>query len=92
MPNETDPFSDRIHIEQLEISAHIVVPEKSASRPSSSRSIPHSRRRATVRDLNDETDRAVNYSHACNERKNLLRRRAESCISQIYFMLRIFGW
>jgi hypothetical protein len=33
MPNETDPFSDRIHIEQPEISAHIVVPEKERAAP-----------------------------------------------------------
>jgi hypothetical protein len=33
MPNEPNPLSDRIHIEQLEISAHIGVPEKERSTP-----------------------------------------------------------
>jgi hypothetical protein len=33
MPNETDPFSDRIHIERLEISTHIGVPEKERAAP-----------------------------------------------------------
>jgi hypothetical protein len=31
--NEPNPFSDRIHIEQLEISAHVGVPEKEGSTP-----------------------------------------------------------
>ena len=33
MPNELNPFSDRIHIEQLEISARVGVPEKERSTP-----------------------------------------------------------
>ena len=69
MSNETDPFSDRIHIEQLEISAHIGVPEKeraASHRLTVNTTLSPSR---DVRDLNDETDRAVNYSPACTERK-----------------------
>jgi dihydroneopterin aldolase len=31
MPNEPNPLSDQIHIEQLEISAHVGVPEKERS-------------------------------------------------------------
>jgi hypothetical protein len=31
--NEPNPLSDRIHIEQLEISAHVGVPEKERSTP-----------------------------------------------------------
>ncbi len=31
MPNEPNPLSDRIHIEELEISAHVGVPEKERS-------------------------------------------------------------
>ena len=33
MPNEPNPLDDRIHIEQLEISARIGVPEKERSPP-----------------------------------------------------------
>jgi dihydroneopterin aldolase len=33
MPNKPNPLSDRIHIEQLEISAYIGVPEKERSTP-----------------------------------------------------------
>jgi dihydroneopterin aldolase len=33
VPNEPNPLSDRIHIEQLEISAHVGVPEKERSIP-----------------------------------------------------------
>jgi dihydroneopterin aldolase len=33
MPNEPNPLSDRIHIEQLEVSARIGVPEEERSTP-----------------------------------------------------------
>ena len=33
MPNEPNPLSDRIHIDQLEISAHIGVPEEERAMP-----------------------------------------------------------
>jgi dihydroneopterin aldolase len=33
MPNEPNPFADRIHIEQLEIFARVGVPEKERSTP-----------------------------------------------------------
>jgi dihydroneopterin aldolase len=67
MPNEPNPLSDRIHIEQLEIYAHIGVPEKERS----------TRQRLTVsisfwpyceqRDMADEIDNTVNYSIVAEE-------------------------
>jgi FolB domain-containing protein len=62
MPNEPNPLSDRIHIEQLQVSTHIGVPEEE-------RSVPQ---RLTVSisfwpyhetgDLADKIEDAVNYS------------------------------
>src|SRR6267378_2914655 len=73
MPNEPNPLSDRIHIEQLEISTRIGVPEKERATP----------QRLTVtisfwpyrqtRDLADKIDQTVNYSAVAEETKNFVR-------------------
>ena len=72
MPNEPNPHSDEIHIEQLEISARIGVPEKERATP----------QRLTVsisfwpyyeqRDMADEIDNTVNYSIVAEEAKNFV--------------------
>ena len=73
MPNESHPFSDEIHIEQLEVSTRVGVPEKE-------RAIPQ---RLTVtisfwpyqqaRDVADKIDQTVNYSAVAEETKNFVR-------------------
>jgi len=73
MPNEPNPLSDQIHIEQLEISTRIGVPEKERATP----------QRLTVsisfwpyydqRDMADEIDNTVNYSIVAEETKNFVR-------------------
>jgi dihydroneopterin aldolase len=73
MPNEPNPLSDRIHIEQLEISACVGVPEKERSTP----------QRLTVsisfwpyheqRDVADRIDNTVDYSTVAEETKNFVR-------------------
>jgi dihydroneopterin aldolase len=73
MPNESRPFSDKIHIEQLEVSARIGVPEQERATP----------QRLTVsisfwpyqqtRDLADKIDDTVNYSALADETKNFVR-------------------
>jgi 7,8-dihydroneopterin aldolase/epimerase/oxygenase len=80
MPNEPNPLCDRIHIEQLEISAHIGVPEKERSAP----------QRLTVsisfwpyhepRDVADKIDNTVNYSIVAEETKNFVRDQSTSLI------------
>ena len=69
MPSESHPFADEIHIEQLEISARIGVPEQERATP----------QRLTVsisfwpyqqtRDLADKIDETVNYSAVAAETK-----------------------
>jgi FolB domain-containing protein len=73
MPNKPNLSSDRIHIEQLEISAHIGVPEEERAMP----------QRLTVsisfwpyreqRDVADKIDNTVNYSVVAEETKNFVR-------------------
>ena len=73
MTNESHPLCDRIHIEQLEVSTRVGVPEKE-------RAIPQ---RLTVtisfwpyrqtRDLADTIDQTVNYSAVADETKNFVR-------------------
>jgi dihydroneopterin aldolase len=83
MPSEPNPFSDWIHIEQLEISGHIGVPEKERSTP----------QRLTVsisfwpyceqRDMADRIDNTVNYSIVAEETKNFVRDQSTSLIETL---------
>ncbi len=73
MPNETHPFLDEIHIEQLEIFTRIGVPEQERTNP----------QRLTVSisfwpnekmgDVADNIERTVNYSAVAEETKNFVR-------------------
>lgn len=83
MPNEANPLSDRIHIEQLEIFTRIGVPEKERSSP----------QRLTVsisfwpyrdqRDLADKIDNTVNYSMVAEETKNFVRDQSTNLIETL---------
>jgi dihydroneopterin aldolase len=83
MPNEPNAFSDQIHIEQLEIFAHIGVPEQERSAP----------QRLTVsisfwpyheqRDMADKIDNTVNYSIVAEETKNFVRDQSTSLIETL---------
>jgi 7,8-dihydroneopterin aldolase/epimerase/oxygenase len=83
MPNELNLSSDRIHIEQLEIFAHIGVPEKERSTP----------QRLTVsisfwpyhehRDMADKIDNTVNYSIVAEEVKNFVQAQSTSLIETL---------
>jgi 7,8-dihydroneopterin aldolase/epimerase/oxygenase len=82
MLNEPNPFADRIHIEQLEISAHIGVPEKERAAP----------QRLTVsislwpydeaRDA-DKIENTVNYSAVAEASKNFIRDQSVSLIETL---------
>jgi dihydroneopterin aldolase len=83
VPNELNPVSDRIHIEQLEISTRIGVPEKERSTP----------QRLTVsisfwpyhdkRDMADKIDNTVNYSIVAEETKNFVREQSTNLIETL---------
>ena len=73
MPNESQPFPDEIHIEQLDVFTRIGVPEEERANP----------QRLTVsisfwpyqqtNDLADHIERTVNYSTVAEETKSFFR-------------------
>lgn len=73
MPNESHPFPDKVHIEQLEVFTRVGVPEEERANP----------QRLTVSisfwpyqqtsDLADHIERTVNYSTVAEQTKNFLR-------------------
>ena len=83
MTNESHPFSDEIHIEQLEISTRIGVPEKERATP----------QRLTVsisfwpyqqtRDVADKIDQTVNYSAVAEETKSFVRDQSVNLIETL---------
>ena len=87
MPNEPNPLADRIHIEQLELSARIGVPEKERATP----------QRLTVsisfwpyqqtRDLADNIHKAVNYSAVAEETKSFVRDQSVNLIETLADLL-----
>ncbi len=90
MPSEPNPFSDRVHIEQLEISAHIGVPEKERAKP----------QRLTVsislwpydeaRDMADKIENTVNYSAVAEATKNFVRDRSVNLIETLADQLALY--
>ena len=83
MPNEPNPLADRIHIEELEISTCIGVPENERSTP----------QRLTVsisfwpyyeqRDMADKIDNTVNYSIVAEETKKFVRDQSTNLIETL---------
>ena len=80
MSNEANPFADRIHIEQLEISTRVGVSYEERAAP----------QRLTVsislwpsneaRDLADNIEKTVNYSGVANETKQFVRNQSFNLI------------
>jgi 7,8-dihydroneopterin aldolase/epimerase/oxygenase len=83
MPIEPHPSCDRIHIEQLEVSTHIGVPEEERGAP----------QRLTVSislwtyheagDLADKIENTVNYSDVVEEAKNFVRDQSVNLIETL---------
>jgi 7,8-dihydroneopterin aldolase/epimerase/oxygenase len=83
MTNESHACSDEIHIEQLEVSARIGVPEKERATP----------QRFTVsisfwpyyqtRDVADKIDKTVNYSAVAEQAKSFVRDQSVSLIETL---------
>lgn len=83
MPNESHSFSDEVHIDQLEVSTRIGVPEKERAAP----------QRLTVsisfwpyqqtRDMADNIQKTVNYSAVAEETKSFLRDQSVNLIETL---------
>ena len=81
--NQKDKFGDQVHIEQLEVFAHIGVPDEERSKP----------QRLTLSitiwptqqgpELGDDIGRTVNYASVCTETKNLVRSRSDRLIETL---------
>jgi FolB domain-containing protein len=83
VPNESHPFPDEIHIEQLEVFTRIGVPEQERANPQKltvSISLWPYRQSS---DLADHIERAVNYSGVAEETKNFVRDQSVSLIETL---------
>jgi FolB domain-containing protein len=87
MPNESHRFCDEVHIEQLEVSTRIGVPEQERAAP----------QRLTVsisfwpfqqtRDLADNIHKTVNYSSVAEETKSFVRDQSVNLIETLADLL-----
>jgi dihydroneopterin aldolase len=81
--NEFHRFSDEIHIEQLEVSAHVGVPEQERANPQrlivSISFWPYPQ----IRDVADNIDQTVNYSVVAEETKSFLRDQSVNLIETL---------
>jgi dihydroneopterin aldolase len=83
MPNESHRFCDEIHIEQLEVSARVGVPEQ--ERAKSQRLIvsisfwPYQQ----IRDVADNIDQTVNYSVVAEETKRFVQDQSVNLIETL---------
>lgn len=87
MPNESYRFCDEVHIDQLEVSTRIGVPEQERAAP----------QRLTVsisfwpyqqtRDLGDNIHKAVNYSAVADETKSFVRDQSVNLIETLADLL-----
>ena len=83
MTNESNPFADEIHIDQLEIFTHIGAPEVERAAPQrltvSISFWPHQQ----ARDLADNIHKAVNYSAVAEETKSFVRDQSVSLVETL---------
>jgi len=81
------PFCDEIHIDQLEVSTHIGVPEQERAAPQrltvSISFWPHQQ----ARDLADNIHKAVNYSAVAEETKSFVRDQSVNLIETLADLL-----
>ena len=83
MPTELHPSCDWIHIEELEVSTHIGVPDEERAAPQ--------RMTATISflpyheagDLADKIENAINYSDVVEETKNFVRAQSVNLIETL---------
>ena len=73
MPNQSRPFCDQIHIEELEVSTHIGVPEEERAAPQRLTASISFSPYHEAGDLADKIENAINYSAVIDETKNFVR-------------------
>lgn len=70
--SEEDDRTDQIHIEGLEVSAHIGVPDDERSAPQRLTFSITLWPQREAKDLNDQVEKAVNYANVCEEVKKFV--------------------
>ena len=83
MPNESHPYCDRIHIEQLEVFTHIGVPEEERGAPQRLTASISFWPYHEADDLADKIENAVNYSAVVEEAKNFVRDQSVNLIETL---------
>jgi dihydroneopterin aldolase len=83
VPNESHPFSDKIHIEQLEVFTRIGVPEEERANPQKLTASISFWPYQQISDLADHIERTVNYSAVAEETKNFVRDQSVSLIETL---------
>ncbi len=83
MPNDPHRFCDEVHIEQLEVSTHVGVPEQERANPQrltvSISFWPYQE----IRDVADNIDQTVNYSVVAEETKSFVRNQSVNLIETL---------
>ena len=83
MANEPHPFCDEIHIEQLEVSARIGVPEEERAKPQRLTVSISFWPRQQACDLEDKIGQTVNYSGVAEETKSFISNQSVSLIETL---------
>ena len=83
MPTELHPSCDRIHIEQLEVSTHIGVPEEERRVPQRLTASISFWPYQEAGDLADKIENAINYSDVVEETKNFVRDQSVNLIETL---------
>ena len=83
MPNESHPFPDEIHIEQLEVFTRIGVPEEERANPQKLTVNISLWSYEQISDVADHIERAVNYSAVAEEAKNFVQDQSVSLIETL---------
>jgi dihydroneopterin aldolase len=83
MANEPHPFYDEIHIEQLEVSARIGVPEEERAKLQRLTVSISFWPRQQACDLEDKIGQTVNYSAVAEETKNFISNESVSLIETL---------
>jgi dihydroneopterin aldolase len=83
MANEPHPFCDEIHIEQLEVSARIGVPEEERAKPQRLTVSISLWPRQQACDFEDKIEETVNYSAVAEETKSFVSDQSVSLIETL---------
>ena len=83
MSNETNLFSERIHIHQLELAARVGVPEKERAAPQRLTANITFWPQRPAEELHDHIVKTVNYSEVCAETKKFIATRSDKLIETL---------